>query len=965
MKERDVDIIALQETKRECFTDREFNSFQGNKDFVWGWKSARGSAGGILMGVNSEKLEILEHHVGAFFLSMVLKNKDDSFIWELISVYGPTEENLKSSFLDELSWHVKYANYPLVLGGDFNMYRFSFEKSNDNIDYRGMNRFNDFISNHELSELLRSGPRYTWTNKQDNPILVVLDRVLVSQNWESHFPIATLTSLLRIGSDHTPLILDTGGTQRMRERYFRFEPAWVVTPGFKELVCSKMPERDDSYILEFWHKKLVGLRVFLRGWSRNLIREKHKEKEELKKEIEHMDMLADTRELTTEEWELRYQKEADLEHIYEMEELYWHKRSSEQWIVEGDRNTEFFHRVANGRRRKCSIPFLIDSERVLNSQEEMSRHIVEFYKSLFRADPPSNIHLAQEMWSETLHLSEQEQEFLIRPFRIEELDKVIKEAKPNTAPCPDGFDVHFYRVFWPQVRNDLFEMLLMLHNEELDLKRLNYGVITLVPKSSEPTDIRHFRPICVLNDCFKFISKVVTNRMTEVANSVISPTQTAFIPGRFILEGCVIIHEVMHELKRKKGKGILFKIDFEKAYDRVSWPFLFEVMERKRFPPKWINWVKACVRGGRVCVNVNGERSDFFRTYRGLRQGDPLSPLLFNLVSDALAGILDCAKNANKLSGLVPEIFPGGITHLQYADDTVICIPWDEREIITTKFLLYCFEEMAGMKINYHKSEVFTIGLTNEETRKVAFTLNCPVGTFPMKYLGLPISPEKIIMQEFSFLGQKLEKRLGTWMGNLSHAGRAIQINACLSSIPSYAMGFYSLPEGVHHKFDSVRGRYYWAGNKINGKYHMVKWEDMAFPKDFGGLGFTETRAMNIALLAKWIFKLESPDQSLCTSLLRNKYLQEGGVFQCRAEEGSQFWKGVLSTRDWVKLGTEWLVGDGRHILFWKDVWVHPCPLKTSFPLLFEICNQQSILVAEIKQAGIEGLSFRRSFGPR
>nr|CAE04095.3 OSJNBa0096F01.4 [Oryza sativa Japonica Group] len=216
-----------------------------------------------------------------------------------------------------------------------------------------------------------------------------------------------------------------------------------------------------------------------------------------------------------------------------------------------------------------------------------------------------------------------------------------------------------------------------------------------------------------------------------------------------------------------------------------------------------------------------------------------------------------------------------------------------------------------------------------------------------------------------SLKGQKLEKRLGTWMGNLSHAGRAIQINACLSSIPSYAMGFYSLPEGVHHKFDSVRGRYYWAGNKINGKYHMVKWEDMAFPKDFGGLGFTETRAMNIALLAKWIFKLESPDQSLCTSLLRNKYLQEGGVFQCRAEEGSQFWKGVLSTRDWVKLGTEWLVGDGRHILFWKDVWVHPCPLKTSFPLLFEICNQQSILVAEIKQAGIEGLSFRRSFGPR
>lgn len=133
------------------------------------------------------------------------------------------------------------------------------------------------------------------------------------------------------------------------------------------------------------------------------------------------------------------------------------------------------------------------------------------------------------------------------------------------------------------------------------------------------------------------------------------------------------------------------KIDFEKAYDRVSWSFLFEVLQKKKFPEIWIDWIKACDIGGRVCVNTSGERSEFFKTYRGLRQGDPLSPMLFNLVSDVLAAIFDSAKKNGLLTSLVPDIFAGGITHLQYADDTVIFIPYDSSQIRTTKFLLYCF----------------------------------------------------------------------------------------------------------------------------------------------------------------------------------------------------------------------------------------------------------------------------------
>lgn len=117
---------------------------------------------------------------------------------------------------------------------------------------------------------------------------------------------------------------------------------------------------------------------------------------------------------------------------------------------------------------------LEDEGREINDKNELKAHIVDYYKSLFRADPPSSIHLATDIWALEFCLHEVQKVQIIRPFTLEELEKVIREAKLNTALGPDGFNVHFYRTFWPEVKNDLFEMLLMLFNDQLDLKRLNF-----------------------------------------------------------------------------------------------------------------------------------------------------------------------------------------------------------------------------------------------------------------------------------------------------------------------------------------------------------------------------------------------------------------------------------------------------------------------------------------------------------
>lgn len=123
----------------------------------------------------------------------------------------------------------------------------------------------------------------------------------------------------------------------------------------------------------------------------------------------------------------------------------------------------------------------------------------------------------------------------------------------------------------------------------------------------------------------------------------------------------------------------------------------------KGFPSKWISWVMKTVRDGKVCINVNGERSSYFKTSRGLRQGDPLSPLLFNLIADALGVLLDKAVNKGHISGVLGELIPGGISHIQYADDTIIMIDGSDTSIRNLKLVLYCFEWLSGLKINYHK----------------------------------------------------------------------------------------------------------------------------------------------------------------------------------------------------------------------------------------------------------------------
>jgi hypothetical protein len=196
----------------------------------------------------------------------------------------------------------------------------------------------------------------------------------------------------------------------------------------------------------------------------------------------------------------------------------------------------------------------------------------------------------------------EESEVLIKEFSETEVRDAIFQMKHNKAPGPDGFPAEFYQVFWCLIKDDLMAMFRDFHNGNLPLFCLNFRIITLLPKEKEVKKIQQYRPICMLNVSFRIFTKVLANRLTLVACRITKPSQSAFLPGRYILDGLVVLHETILKLKRRKQNGIILMLDFEKAYDKVNWEFLLQVLRMRGFPTVWCQWMERVVSKGSVCA---------------------------------------------------------------------------------------------------------------------------------------------------------------------------------------------------------------------------------------------------------------------------------------------------------------------------------------------------------------------------
>jgi mannosylglycoprotein endo-beta-mannosidase len=316
-----------------------------------------------------------------------------------------------------------------------------------------------------------------------------------------------------------------------------------------------------------------AVRRHLCGWARHTTGILKKEKLRLSSIIDDLEAKAEVRPLSVQEIEQKSQSNAEIAKLLREEELKWYQRSKAQFILEGDSNTRYFHCVANGRHRKKLIRSLVQDEGTIEGHDQLKSFITSYYKGLFGAPEEDNFSFDETRTDDIPQVSQEENDFLTSPYTEEEVRKAVFQMEHNKAPGPDGFPAEFYQSFWDVIKADLLALFMDLHAGQLELFRLNFGEIILLPKVNEAERIQQYRPICLLNVSFKIFTKVATIRLNSVADHVIRPSQTAFMQGRNILDGVVFLHETVHELHRKKLNGVILKIDFEKAYDKVKWPF--------------------------------------------------------------------------------------------------------------------------------------------------------------------------------------------------------------------------------------------------------------------------------------------------------------------------------------------------------------------------------------------------------
>lgn len=299
---------------------------------------------------------------------------------------------------------------------------------------------------------------------------------------------------------------------------------------------------------------------------------------------------------------------------------------------------------------------------------------------------------------------------LMEPFEEEQIKEGVWSCDGDKSPIPDDFNFRFIKEYWELMKNDIVEFFKEFHCRAVLPKTFSTSFITLVPKNDNPQGLGEYRPISLIGSIYKILAKVLTNRLKKVLPNVISDCQSTFWGGRNILDGVVVLNELVDLAKTKKNECMFFKVDFEKTYDTIYWSFLFYMMERLGFNSTWLRWTKACICSSSLSVLVNGSPTQDFLVSRGLRQGDSLSPFLFLIVAEGQSALVKRVVSLGSFSGYkVGDSLHYSI--VQFVDDTILIGQATRANLWSNKSILRSFELVSRLKVNFHKSKLIGINV--------------------------------------------------------------------------------------------------------------------------------------------------------------------------------------------------------------------------------------------------------------
>ncbi|WVZ58821.1 hypothetical protein U9M48_009050 [Paspalum notatum var. saurae] len=533
----------------------------------------------------------------------------------------------------------------------------------------------------------------------------------------------------------------------------------------------------------------------------------------------------------------------------------------------GDANTKYFHRKIIARRRKNFIQCLRKNQGWPVSHEEKAQTVQEHFSKVL--SPPSP-HQHDLNW---------------------------KQMPADKAPGPDGFTGAFFSKCWEIVKADVLKAANAFHRlRTSNLTILNSENIVLLPKKDGADSVGDYRPISLIHSFAKIISKFLAC-LTPRMDSLVSPS---------------LMRNTVRHLHRNRVPALFFKLDITKAFDSVRWEYLLTLIKKLGFPARWCDWIAVLLSTASSRVLVNGVPSTPIKHGRGLRQGDPLSPLLFVISIDPLQKLLDLATMLGYLAKLRGRAATLRVS--MYADDAAIFLKPTKRDITTLMSLLVKFRDTFGLMVNAQKSTVVPIRCEGLDLEEILMSFRATRTQFPIKYLGLPLSSKRLKRVDFQPLVDKVSKKLTAWNGrHINLAGRLTLVKSVLTSQAVYFISSLRVPKSMLKEIDNKRKRFLWSGSEVlTGAKCKVNWPRSTGPVELGGLGVLHLGKFARWLRLRWLWRQWN----------REKSLKIGPETPYNKTDMLLF-----------VVATSISIGNGKIISFWHSGWLQgqqPCDLTPS-----------------------------------
>ncbi|XP_020266575.1 uncharacterized protein LOC109842073 [Asparagus officinalis] len=828
---------------------------QGN----WEWFSNadNSSKARIMILWDPNILEVYIDKFSAQHITCSVKSLDGRVECLVSSIYGHNHQaTRKALWQDLLQIQQTVVNKPWILSGDFNAITGQEDKiGGAAVTEAETTDFREFIDKCHLSHLKTEGCHYTWNNKQDSNFRVWsrLDRALVNDSWINLHNSSHVEYLLPSCSDHSPALVSIYDDHVQGKKPFKFYKMWIKHDSYLPIIST------------VWQSTIAGCSMFSVTSKLKLLKTALKD---LNKRSFH--------------------------NISE-------QKSRIQWSVQGDRCTSFYHSAIKAKRHLNRVMVLYnDAGCRLTDGDEITQELISFYKKLMgttikTASP------VRDIITNGPCLDQAQARNLSSPVTKEEIKNAVFSMGDDKAPGPDGFSMAFYKSAWHIIGDEVTKAITEFFNTGKLLGMINATSITLIPKIKCPKFSADFRPIACCNCLYKIISKILANMIKPVMGFLINEAQSAFVRGRQISTNILLAHEIVKNYNRKHiSPRIMLSIDIKKAFDTINWNFLKDMLLGLGFPDKTVNWIMACITSPKYSISLNGTLHGYFKGERGLRQGDPISPYLFNLGMEYLSRQLNLLKN-NKDFKFHPRCGDLKITHLIFADDLLL---FSKGDLHSVNILYKCFKhfsDVSDLEANPGKCKVFYGGIDDNLKGHVSNLLNFPEGTLPITYLGVPLIGKRLSYMDCSNLFNKITGQFQACLKNrfLSYAGRLQIIKSVVLGIQNFWTSNYVLPMRVLHKIDELCRNFLWGNSEHVHKTPLISWDKACMHKKIGGLGIYSASTWSTASALRLIWNIHVNKENLWIKWIHGTYLKNCDVWHVQAKKtDSWMWRQILKIRD-------------------------------------------------------------------